>query len=115
MVKAGKFGHRAIEFAMDQRLSEYGANSPIKRLWWGTVTKRTGVAASQRLNVRGPTWGFEWIEYAEIYSRSFHQGGTYAGAVAPTIQHYFNKNPTLALGATLGTETKSILLRIWGR
>jgi hypothetical protein len=115
MVKVGKFGTRNLAFAVNDASPAYGMNSPIKRMWWGTVTKIREDGTAQTINFRGATWGYSWIEYAEVYSRPF--SGTSAGGSlsAASVQHYYNKNPTLFLGATLGVENTHLLVRVWGR
>jgi hypothetical protein len=115
VVKVGKFGNRNIHFANNIALAPQGANSPVKKMWWGTVTKLTAAAATQRLNIRGATWGFEWVEHCEIHSRSYHPGGTYEGDLRGTVCFYTNIGPTVSLPATLGIGTKCILMRVWGR
>jgi len=118
MVKAGKFSHRALTFAVNKALDERGLNSPAKIFWWGTVMKNRNAGTAMTLLMHGPGGGtshgpFDAVEYIEIRSRPY--SGTTAGGIAGTVNIYFNHTPTLFVPATSNIARQSIFLMVEGR
>jgi hypothetical protein len=115
MVKAGKFGHRNLEFAVNTTLPATGLNAPTKTFWWGTVMKNRNAGTVMTLTLHGGTThgNFDWIEYAEIRSRPY--SGTTAGLIAGTVNIYYNHSPTLFVEATSNIGRQSVFLFVIGR
>ena len=110
MVKAGKFGRRALSFAENQGLPNQGNNIVAKKIWFGAINKNTAAGATMTVNVRGATWGFTWVEYAEFHSRAHI--GTTGNKAAGTVFVLLNHNPTLWLPASLAAAQRCFMFLI---
>jgi len=114
MVKAGKFSkHSGLQFAKAPTAIGYGVNSPERKIWFGAINKNTAAGNTMTVNLRGATWGFEWIDYAEFHSRP--HTGTTGGMAAGTIVVYINHNPTMWLPITLNANQTRCFMFLIGR
>jgi len=113
MVKVGKFQKHDFGWAVPLNAIPYGVNAPNRSLWIGQIPKNTAGGATMTFNVRGPTWGFTWVDYAEFHSRP--HSATQRGMVAGTIICILNHNPTLWLPASLNANATRCFALIWGR
>ena len=114
MVKAGKFSkHGGLAFAFAPTAIPYGVNSPERKIWFGVINKNTGGGNTMTVNLRGATWGFEWIDYAEFHSRP--HSATTAGMAVGTAVVYLNHNPTMRLPITLNANQTRCFMFLIGR
>ena len=107
MVKVGKFQKHDFGWAVPLNAIPYGVNAPNRSLWIGQIPKNTAGGATMTFNVRGPTWGFTWIDYCEIHTRC-HMGTT-LGQARGTVGIVYNQNPTLLLSVTLNFQNRGFL------
>lgn len=110
-MKVGKFSKKSLAF--DSRIGNVvpdGINAPAKKIWFGPILKNTAGGATMRLNVRGPTWGFTWVDFAEIASRA--HTGTTLGMIKGTTCVFYDHNPTLVLSATLNAAQRCFMFII---
>lgn len=118
MVKAGKFSHRALTFAVNKALDERGLNSPAKLLWWGTVMKNRNAGTAMTLLLHGAGGGtshgpFDAVDFIEVHSRP--HSGTTSGGTAGSMCIYFNHTPTVFVPATSNIGRQSLFLMTYGR
>jgi len=111
MVKVGKFDKREIGMLQSKGGTiPYGLNSPAKKIWFGPINKNTAGGATMNWNARAPTWGFAWIDYCEIHSRS--HTATTLGQVGGTVAIFYNHSPTMWIPATLNVASRCFLFII---
>ena len=129
MVRAGKFGlnSQGLQFAMNIARPPEGLNTPTKRFWFGTITKRFDWATADVINLRGPTWGFQAIEYAQIWTKTVgattdqrkYAGAGFGAGVGTVIAWYNKAAATLRVprGPSISRATTGaqIWLMVFGR
>lgn len=114
MVKAGKFSkHGGLSWAKAPGAIPYGVNSPERKIWFGPINKNTAAANTMTVNLRGATWGFEWIDYAEFHTKA--HVGTTAGWAAGTIVTYVNHNPTMWIPISITVNAHRCFMFLIGR
>jgi len=109
-MKVGKFSRKTLGFDMRMGttlLQLGGAANVNKKIWFGPINKNTAAGNSMMVNLRGPTWGFTWIDYCEIHTRC-HMGTT-LGQARGTVGIVYNQNPTLLLSVTLNFQNRGFL------
>ena len=115
MVRVGKWRDKGVSFAAHLALPRGGRASMNKKVWWGTITKRTAQGDTCTILFRSATYGyFDAIEFSIIYSTQL-VGNDADDSMGTVLINTFN-GASLFLGASLGVATPEyVWVEVWGR